>query len=68
MGVTDIKNMNVQDRLLMMEALWNSFLNEEADIESPTWHQDILEKRISKIQDGKAEFISIKDLKDSHRS
>jgi hypothetical protein len=52
----------------MMEDLWNSFLNEEDDTESPTWHQDILEKRISKIQDGKAEFISIKDLKDSHRS
>jgi hypothetical protein len=62
MGVADIKNMNIQDRLLMMEALWNSFLNEEADIESPSWHQDILEKRICKILEGRAEFISIKEI------
>jgi hypothetical protein len=28
-----------------MEALWVSFLDEESEIESPEWHQDILEER-----------------------
>ncbi len=68
MSTIDIKNMNVADRLQAMEALWNSFLNEETDIDSPEWHQDILEKRKGKIQNGKAEFISIKDLKASHKA
>ncbi len=38
------------------------------DIESPEWHQDILAKRKRKIENGKAEFISIKKLKASHKS
>jgi Putative addiction module component len=68
MGTIDIKDMNVQDRLLAMETLWNSLLNEELDLDSPEWHQDILNKRKSNIQNGKAESISLKDLKDSYQS
>jgi hypothetical protein len=68
MGPIDIENMNVQDRLLTMEAIWNSFLNDETKIDSPDWHQDILKKRKSKIQNGKAESVSLEELKDSHRS
>jgi len=66
-SVIDIKNMNVQDRLQTMEALWNSFLNDETDIDSPEWHQAILTERKSKIQNGKAEFVTLKDLKDTRK-
>jgi putative addiction module component (TIGR02574 family) len=68
MSVIDIKNMNVADRLQTMEALWNSFLSEESDLDSPEWHQEILAKRTRKIKNGKAEFISIEDLKGSHKT
>ena len=33
------------ERLQAMEALWDSLLDEESEIESPEWHQDILEER-----------------------
>jgi len=68
MNTNDIKNMNLLDRLQTMEALWDSFLNEEADIDSPQWHQGILEERRRNIQNGKAEFVSLKDLKANHSS
>lgn len=45
MSTIDIKNMTIQDRLQTMEAIWNSFLNEEDNLDSPAWHQDVLEKR-----------------------
>ena len=45
MYAIDFKNMNVQDRLRAMEALWDSFLTEETTLESPDWHKDILENR-----------------------
>ncbi len=51
-----------------MEALWDSFLDEESEIESPEWHRDILEERKRKIKNGKAEFISLEELKASRKS
>ena len=68
MNTIDIKNMNLLDRLQTMEALWDSLLNEESDIDSPQWHQGILEERRRNIQNGKAEFVSLKDLKANHSS
>jgi hypothetical protein len=63
MNTIDIKNMNVPDRLQAMETLWSSLLNEELDIDSPDWHQDILVDRKRSIQNGKAGFVSLEDLK-----
>jgi len=37
--------------------------HEESEIESPEWHRDILEERKRKIKNGKAEFISLEELK-----
>ena len=51
------------ERLQVMEALWDSLLDEESEIESPEWHQGILEERKKKIENGKAGFISLEELK-----
>jgi hypothetical protein len=64
----DIKKMDLADRLQTMEAIWDSFLDDEAALESPEWHHDILEERKRKIESGKAEFISLKVLKASRKS
>ncbi|MFH1975502.1 MAG: addiction module protein [Pseudomonadota bacterium] len=59
----EIKKMSTIERLQTMEALWDSFTEEDSKVESPEWHRDILEERKRKIEDGKAEFISLKDLR-----
>lgn len=68
MNTIEIKKMSMIERLQAMEALWDSLLDEESEIESPEWHQDILEERKRKIRDGKAEFISLEDLKATRKS
>ena len=60
---TEIKKMSIIERLQAMEELWDSLCHEESEIESPEWHKDILESRRKKIKEGKAEFISLEDLK-----
>jgi len=35
--------MNTSERLQTMEALWDSLLYENGEIESPEWHEKILE-------------------------
>ena len=54
--------MSTAERLQTMKAIWDSLLYENEDIESPEWHNKIIEKRIAKIKGGKAKFISLSDL------
>lgn len=68
MNTIEIKKMSMIERLQAMEALWDSLQDEETEIESPEWHQDILEERKRKIRDGKAEFISLEELKATRKS
>jgi putative addiction module component (TIGR02574 family) len=63
MTITEIKKMSIIERLQAMEELWDSLCHEENEIESPEWHKDILESRRKRIKEGKAEFISLADLK-----
>lgn len=55
-------------RLQAMEALWDSLIDEESEIESPEWHRDVLEERRRKIQTGKAVFISLEKLRANRKS
>jgi hypothetical protein len=60
--------MSMIERLQAMGALWDSLLDEESEIESPEWHQDILEEREKMIENDKAEFISLEELKATRKS
>ena len=68
MDTQEIKKMSRIERLQAMEALWDSLIDEESEIESPEWHRDILEERKKKIEAGKAEFISLEKLRESRKS
>lgn len=68
MNTSDIKKMSRSERLAAIEALWDSLLDEEAEIESPDWHRDVLEQRRSWIESGQAEFISLAKLRASRKS
>ena len=63
MTVADISEMTVLERIQTMEALWDSLTHESTDIESPPWHKGVLADRKEKIDSGKAEFISLEELK-----
>jgi len=68
MNKIEIKKMSTIERLQTMELLWESLLDEESEIESPEWHRDVLEERKRKIENGKAEFISLEELKARRKS
>ena len=67
MDSIEINNMSTIERLQAMEALWDSLLYEESELESPEWHREVLEDRKKKIETGKADFISIEKLKASRK-
>ena len=63
MNMLEIRQMNTVERLQIMEAVWDSLLYDEAEIESPEWHGSILSDRKRKIEAGGAEFVSIRELR-----
>ena len=65
MNIADIKKMSKSERLQAMEALWDSLLYEDGQIDTPKWHEKVLEDRKNKISSGKAKFITIAELKAS---
>ncbi len=65
MKASEISNMSVAERLQTMEAIWDSLLHEDTEIESPDWHNDVLKERRKAIEDGSAKLISLNELKAS---
>ncbi len=51
-----------------MEALWDSLLEDESEIESPKWHGELLEERKKQMESGRTEFMTLEALKSSHQS
>jgi len=65
MNIDEIKKMSTVERLQAMEALWDSMQYENDKIDTPKWHENILEERKRIIANGSAKFISLAKLKAS---
>ena len=65
MKIDELKKMSTVERLQAMEALWDSMQYENDKIDTPKWHENILEERKRIITNGSAKFISLAELKAS---
>ncbi len=63
LSIDEIKKLNTKEKISLMNQIWESLETENTYIESPRWHQEILESRVSKIKNNEAKFISLEDLK-----
>jgi len=67
MSLSDINNMPLAERIYLMEQLWDSFKYEAKDVEPPSWHKDILDKRKECYDNGELNLISLDELKQSYK-
>ncbi len=65
MNITELRKMSTSERLQAMEVLWDSLVYENDAVDTPEWHEKILQERKEKIASGCATFISLADLKKS---
>ena len=63
MSIDEIKQLNVKDRIILMNDIWESLESQNNLIESPQWHEMILKERVAKIKNNEATFISLEELK-----
>ena len=63
MSIDDIKNLDIKDRIILINEIWETLETEDSKIESPEWHEDVIKDRIEKIRNNEAKYISLEELK-----
>ncbi len=62
-AAADIEQMTLTERIKAMELLWRSITAAPASVVSPAWHGEVLQQRRAKLESGKAEFLTLAQLK-----
>jgi len=52
-----LDKLTIAEKLRLMEALWEDLSRNEADIQSPLWHEQVLNERQARIKSGQENFI-----------
>ena len=52
-----LKEMTLQEKLAVIESLWEDLARSPEAIESPAWHKDILDERRQRLAEEKSRFI-----------
>ncbi|CAN5169405.1 hypothetical protein BH20ACI2_BH20ACI2_02660 [soil metagenome] len=56
-----IEDMTPTQRVELMEELWKAMSRRPVEIESPTWHGEMLKQREEALREGKDHFISLEE-------
>ena len=62
-AIEQIHQMSLQEKILVMEAIWEDICREEGQLEVPQWHKDLLDERERRVAEGKARFIDWEEAK-----
>lgn len=62
-SILEIKRLSREEKLKMMETIWDDLLTEEEMIESPDWHRDALKETERRLNAGKERIVDWKDAK-----
>ncbi len=65
MSISDINSMSLAQKIYLMEQLWDSLKQSEAQLQSPAWHEEVLVSRRKQYKQGKLKMLSLDELKAS---
>jgi len=61
--ITAIKKLSREEKLQVMEAIWENLSVEKETIESPVWHQEALKESEQRRMAGRENILDWKDAK-----
>jgi putative addiction module component (TIGR02574 family) len=62
MSIAEIMQLPRNERLSVMEQLWDSLCRDAQELESPAWHQQVLAARKAKMDSPEARFLTLEEL------
>jgi hypothetical protein len=60
---TEIKQLSREEKLRIMEAIWEDLSSEEEQIESPDWHRKALKETERRLSAGQEKIVEWQDAK-----
>jgi putative addiction module component (TIGR02574 family) len=63
MSLDEIKKLDVKERIILMNEIWSTLEEDDMKIESPSWHKEVLDNRLEKLDNNEANFITLEELK-----
>jgi hypothetical protein len=64
---SELETMTLPEKLRLMEALWVNLSRNEAGLESPAWHENVLRERQDRVKSGDATFMDWETAKQQLR-
>lgn len=64
----NLKKMTIEEKLKIMEMLWDDICQKVPDFSSPEWHATILKAREKKLKDGKEKILDWSQAKEDIRN
>lgn len=65
--IQEIKQMSREEKLRVMEAIWEDLSSEDQSIQSPAWHESTLRETEGRIQPGMEQNLDWKESKNELR-
>jgi putative addiction module component (TIGR02574 family) len=62
-----MNELSIQEKIQIMENLWVELSKNANDVESPQWHNDVLQDRENNLKNGNDQFIDWNTAKDNIR-
>ncbi len=59
----EIQNLSREEKLRVMEAIWEDLPREDVHIESPDWHHQVLQETDQRLTSGQEKIIDWDDAK-----
>lgn len=63
-----LREMSVQDKISVMESIWDDLCRNADDIVSPEWHKEVLDSRAKNLASGMDSFVDWEEAKREIRS
>src|SRR5258706_16254055 len=62
-GKLPLEEMTLKEKLAAMELLWEDLVRAPESVESPKWHQDVLDDRSQRVAEGTSQFTDWEQAK-----
>lgn len=59
----EIKHLSREEKLRVMEAIWEDLSREEGQVESPDWHREALEETDRRLKSGQESLVDWREAK-----
>jgi putative addiction module component (TIGR02574 family) len=65
MGIAEIHQLPLNDKLQIMEAIWDDLRSNAEAVLVPDWHKNLLDERRNVVEQGKEQVLEWDEVKDS---